>query len=76
MRRLLTGYAMAFNRRHRSSGHVFQNRYKSILLAEDFAWRKQHGFPVRWLSRAALKDEYGLTAPAAILSSVAARVDP
>jgi hypothetical protein len=45
-------------------------------LADEFAWRKPHGFPVRWLSRAALKDEYGLTAPAAILSSVAARVDP
>lgn len=45
-------------------------------LADECAWRKQHGFPVRWLDRATLKDEYGLTAPAAILSSVAARVDP
>lgn len=45
-------------------------------LADEFAWRKQHGFPVRWLSRAALKDEYGVTAPAAILSLEAARVDP
>lgn len=45
-------------------------------LADEFAWREQHGFPVRWLSRAALKDEYRLRAPAAILSSVAARVDP
>ncbi len=31
MRRLLTGYAIGFNRRHRRSGHLFQNRYKSIL---------------------------------------------
>jgi len=31
MRRLLTGYAVSFNRRHRRSGHLFQNRYKSIL---------------------------------------------
>lgn len=46
------------------------------VLAEDFAWRKQHGFPVRWLSRTELKGDYALTAPAAILSSVAARVDP
>lgn len=45
-------------------------------LADKFAWRKQHDFPVRWLGRAALKDEFGLTAPAAILSSVAARIDP
>ncbi|WP_211285786.1 DUF2254 family protein [Marinobacter guineae] len=35
-------------------------------LADEFAWRKQHSFPVRWLSRAALKDEYELKAPAAI----------
>lgn len=46
------------------------------VLSQEFEWRKRHRFPVRWLSRAALKDEYGLVAPAAILSSVAARVDP
>ena len=28
MRRLLTGYAVSFNQRHRRSGHLFQNRYK------------------------------------------------
>lgn len=26
MRRLLTGYALAVNRRHRRHGHLFQNR--------------------------------------------------
>jgi REP element-mobilizing transposase RayT len=35
MRRLLTGYAVRFNRRHRRAGHLFQNRYKSILCQED-----------------------------------------
>ena len=35
MRRLLTGYAIRFNRRHGRSGHVFQNRYRSILCQED-----------------------------------------
>ncbi len=35
MRRLLTGYAVNFNRRHDRSGHLFQNRYKSILCQED-----------------------------------------
>jgi REP element-mobilizing transposase RayT len=35
MRRLLTGYATVFNRRHQRSGHLFQNRYKSILCQED-----------------------------------------
>lgn len=32
MRRFLTGYALAYNRRHRRVGHVFQNRYKSIVV--------------------------------------------
>lgn len=45
-------------------------------LSDEFAWRKQYGFPVRWLAAGALKEQYGLKAPAAILSSVAARVDP
>ena len=31
MRRLLTGYAVSFNHRHRRHGQLFQNRYKSIL---------------------------------------------
>jgi len=35
MRRLLTGYAISFNRRHHRHGHLFQNRYKSILCQED-----------------------------------------
>jgi putative transposase len=35
MRRLLTGYAISFNRRHRRCGHLFQNRYKSIVCEED-----------------------------------------
>lgn len=34
MRSLLTGYAGAFNRRHRRVGHLFQNRYKSIVVEE------------------------------------------
>jgi len=35
MRRLLTGYAVAFNHRHQRHGHLFQNRYKSILVEEE-----------------------------------------
>jgi len=31
MRRLLTGYALRFNRRHRRYGHLFKNRSKSVL---------------------------------------------
>jgi putative transposase len=29
MRRLLTGHALYYNRRHRRYGHLFQNRYPS-----------------------------------------------
>jgi REP element-mobilizing transposase RayT len=35
MRRLLTGYAVSYNRRHRRWGHLFQNRYKSIVCDEE-----------------------------------------
>ena len=35
MRRMLTGHAIAYNRRHRRHGHLFQNRYKSIICEED-----------------------------------------
>ena len=35
MRRLLTGYVVNFNSRHKRYGHLFQNRYKSILCEED-----------------------------------------
>jgi REP element-mobilizing transposase RayT len=35
MRRLLMGYAVSFNRRHRRHGQLFQNRYKSFLCEED-----------------------------------------
>jgi putative transposase len=35
MRRLLTGYASGYNRRHKRHGHLFQNRYKSIVCEEE-----------------------------------------
>jgi REP element-mobilizing transposase RayT len=35
MRKILTGYVVNFNRRHRRYGHLFQNRYKSIVCQED-----------------------------------------
>jgi len=31
----MTGYAVNFNKRHRRKGHLFQNRYKSIVCEED-----------------------------------------
>ena len=35
MRRLQTGHAVRFNRRHKRAGHLFQNRYKSIVCEEE-----------------------------------------
>jgi putative transposase len=35
MRRLLTGYAITYNRRHSRRGYLFQDRYKSIVCDED-----------------------------------------
>lgn len=35
MRKLLSGYATAYNQRHNRVGYVFQNRFKSILCDEE-----------------------------------------
>lgn len=40
MRRLLTGYALSYNRRHRRYGHLFHNRYKSIVCEEDVYFKE------------------------------------
>jgi REP element-mobilizing transposase RayT len=40
MRRVLTGYAIGYNYRHRRSGHLFQNRFKSILCQEDLYFKE------------------------------------
>ena len=35
MRRLLSSYAIYYNKAHQRHGHVFQNRYKSIVCDEE-----------------------------------------
>jgi putative transposase len=40
MQRLLIGHAMTYNRRHGRHGHLFQNRYKSIVCDEDAYFRE------------------------------------
>jgi len=35
MQRLLTSYAIYFNKRHNRSGHLFQNRYKSVACTDE-----------------------------------------
>ena len=57
MRRLMTGYAMAFNRRHRRVGHLFQGRFRGHLIEEEGYFlevsRYIHLNPVKagWTSR-------------------------
>jgi REP element-mobilizing transposase RayT len=43
MRRLLTGYGVSFNRRHKRHGQFFQNRFKSILCQENPCLRNPVG---------------------------------
>lgn len=40
MRKLLTGYAINYNQRHNRHGHLFQNRYKSIVCEEDVYFKE------------------------------------
>lgn len=45
-------------------------------MREECALRARHGFDVDWLERPALREAFGIDAPGAILSALAARVDP
>jgi REP element-mobilizing transposase RayT len=40
MGRFLTGYAITYNKRHNRYGHLFQNRYKSIVCDEDVYFKE------------------------------------
>jgi putative transposase len=61
MRKLLTGYVVNFNRRHKRYGHLFQNRYKSIVCQEDVYLRELVRYIHLNLLRAGLvKDMNGL----------------
>jgi REP element-mobilizing transposase RayT len=76
MRRLLTGYAGYFNRRHRRHGHLFQNRYKSILCQEEAYFRELvryiHLNPLRARLVEDIKalDKYPYSGHSAVLGSV------
>ena len=52
MQSFLTSFTVSYNRRHHTSGHVFQGRYKAFLVEEDRAYASQvsryiHLNPVR-----------------------------
>lgn len=55
----------------------FASRRRHVLaLRDEHAMRARHGFDVEWLGPEAVQERYGFEAPAAILSGLAARVDP
>jgi len=76
MRSLLTGYAGAFNRRHHRIGHLFQNRYKSIVVEDDpyllELVRYLHLNPIRAkvVSEFRALDRYPWTGHSALLGTV------
>lgn len=45
-------------------------------LREEYELRAKHGFDVQWLDTRSLQDQFGIKAPCAILTRIAARVDP
>jgi glycine/D-amino acid oxidase-like deaminating enzyme len=45
-------------------------------LRDEHALRRAHGLPALWLGPEAVQERFGIAAPGAILSTVAARVDP
>jgi len=61
--------------RMRSLYFASRRSHKSTLR-DEFALRRRHGFEMTWLERGDIEARYGFSAPAAILSEQAARVDP
>jgi putative transposase len=76
MRRLLTGYAVSFNLKYRRHGHLFQNRYKSILCQEDLYLKELVRYillnPIRagLVSTVKILDSYPWSGHSAIMGEV------
>ncbi|KPP99464.1 FAD-binding oxidoreductase [Marinobacter sp. HL-58] len=51
-------------------------RSDSEPLREEYELRIKHGFEAEWLDSRSLKERFGIKAPCAILTALAARVDP
>lgn len=59
-----------------SSLYYASRRRHVAAMREECDLRRRHGFDVRWLERDALRAGFAIDAPGAILSALAARVDP
>jgi glycine/D-amino acid oxidase-like deaminating enzyme len=62
--------------REASSLYLASSRRDARPLRAEFEARRAAGFRVEWLDESALREHFGLVAPAAIVSRPAARVDP
>lgn len=51
-------------------------RGDKAALREEYGLRIKHGFEAEWLEAGSLKERFGIKAPCAILTRLAARVDP
>ncbi|HKZ11567.1 MAG TPA: FAD-dependent oxidoreductase [Rhodanobacteraceae bacterium] len=62
--------------RETPSLYLASSRRDARRLRPEFDARREAGFRVEWLDESALRERFGLVAPAAILSRPAAHVDP
>lgn len=62
--------------RMQDSLYLASSRWHLRSLRAEHALRARHGLPVEWLDQGAVRSRYGIDAPGAILSRVAAAVDP
>lgn len=61
----------------RNQSLYFASRKRHVrVLREEYEMRLRHGFEVQWLEQQAVQETYGFDAPVAILSRLAASVDP
>jgi glycine/D-amino acid oxidase-like deaminating enzyme len=56
--------------------YVASSRFHRSAMRDEFDARERNGLPVKWLDRDELNARFGIDAPCAILSSLAAQVDP
>ncbi len=60
----------------KQSLYIASSRFHVAGLREEFDMRRKHGLPVTWLSKAETTERFGIQAPGALLTDVAAQVDP
>ena len=56
--------------------YIASSRWHQAKMRAEFEMRQKHGLDVAWLQRRDVMDRFGIDAPCAILSSLAAQADP